>query len=714
MALPLSRRAFLGGAAGAAAALTLSFPLPTRAARTGPDAPTMLTAYLRIESDGSIHFLCPNAEMGQGVFTAEAQLIAEELGVATDAIQVEAAPSEPVYALPIFGILVQQTGGSLSVRIGFETLRRAGASAREMLRAAAADRWGVPLESCLARDGAVHHVASGRYETYGALASDAAKREPPENVPLKPRAAWTEIGRSVPRNDLPDKVTGAAIFGIDIALEDALVATIRHSPAHGGSLRAVDPAPALAVAGVHQVVPLDHAVAVVAESYWPALKGARALRPDWDPGPNAGRTTETIRQDLLAGLDLPAEPVVETGDVADALARAPQRIEMIYEVPLIAHFTMEPMNATARVDADGAEIWAPCQSPTAIQIGVGTALGLSPDRVRVHTTLLGGGFGRRGEYDYAVEAALVARAVGRPVKLIWPREEDVTCDLPGGMVVGRMRGGLDEAGLPVAWETTVVAPPVMTRLFPPAAEFGIDVSVVHGLAEQSYRVAHRRTSVRIQEIGLPAGFWRAVGHRHNAFFQEGFIDEVAVLSDLDPFALRARLIGDGDPAMRRVLSLLRDRSGWDRAPFPGRVRGLAINRGMGSIVGHVVELSVEFDEVRVHRVTCAIDCGPPVNPDIIRAQMEGSIVDGINMAFNGGLTVHDGQIEQSQFHDLDWIGIGQVPEIDVHIVMGDSPVGGVGEPGLPPVAPALAAAIFRATGTRLRRMPFRAEGFVLA
>ncbi|MEX0814567.1 MAG: molybdopterin cofactor-binding domain-containing protein, partial [Dongiaceae bacterium] len=535
----------------------------------------------------------------------------------------------------------------------------------------------------------------------------------PAEVALKKPAQWTLIGKPTPRLDTPAKVDGSAVFGVDVKLDGLLVGTVMACPVFGGRLRTVDQAPALAVKGVRAVVPLDDAVVVVADGYWPALKGLRALAPEWDEGANAAMSSASIRAEFMAALDGPAAVAAAAGDDA-ALAGAAKQVEAVYEVPFLAHATMEPMNATAHVTADGVEIWAPTQGQGPIQFAVGAALGLEPGQVKVHTTFLGGGFGRRFETDFALQAVLAAKAVGAPVKLIWSREEDIRHDFYRPAAVARLRGGLDAGGRPVAWQARLVCPSIMTRALPDYVKDGIDPSSVEGAAEMPYRIANRRTEYAMKHTGVPVGFWRSVGNSQNAFFVESFLDEIAHAAGADPLDFRLRLL-DEAPRHRAVLEAAAETAGWGSPPPPGRFRGLALHESFGSIVAEVVEISVgDGKALSVHKVACAVDCGVVVNPDTVVAQMESGIVYGLTAALFGEITLRDGRVEQGNFDGYEMLRLAQMPEIAVRIVQFGAAIGGIGEPSTPPIAPAVANAIFAATGERVRSLPLVRHGFAAA
>jgi isoquinoline 1-oxidoreductase beta subunit len=712
MQIPLnvSRRRFLQASAGLAGGLVLGFHLPSAgrgaAAATGE---TPINAWLRIAPDDSVTVVVAHSEMGQGVYSSLPMLLAEELEVDWRKVRAEMAPADQVYRNRIFGI--QGTGGSTSVRASFDHLRQAGATAREMLRRAAAEGWGVPLEDCKAQGGRVLHRASGRSAGYGELAPVAAKLDPPAEVALKRPEDWTLIGTAAPRLDVPAKVDGSAGFGIDVALEGMLVATVMASPVFGGRLKSVDEAPALALAGVRAVVPLENAVVVVAEGYWPARQGLATLAPVWDEGPNAATSDATIRAGLSAALKRKGAVASEQGDAEAALAGAAKRLEAVYEVPYLAHATMEPMNATARVTGAGVEVWAPTQGQGPIQHAVAGLLGIEPGQVKVHTTFLGGGFGRRFETDFVVQAVLASKAVGAPVKLIWSREEDVRQDFYRPAAMARLRAGLDGEGNLAAWQARLACPSIMSRAIPDLVKDGIDPSSVEGAANMPYAIANRRTDYVMTELGVPVGFWRSVGNSQNAFFVECFLDELAHAAGRDPVEFRRRLLAE-EPRYRKVLETAAEAAGWGRAAPAGRFRGIALHESFGSIVAEVAEISVaRGKEIKLHRMTCAIDCGRTVNPDTVVAQMESGIVYGLTAALFGRITIAAGRVQEDNFDSYPMLDLAQMPDVEVRIVESGAALGGVGEPGTPPAAPALANALFAATGRRIRSLPLSRHGF---
>ena len=706
-----SRRRFLKVSAAAVGGLVISVALPPLRGRAATaEIQPMLTAFLRIAPDGSVTVIVPNSEMGQGVATSEPMLIAEELDVDWRQIRVEFAPVSPAYVNPIFHM--QGTGGSTSTKAFFVPLRQAGAAAREMLRQAAAAKWHVPVAECKASDGRIIH-RSGKSEGYGALADAAARLPVPANVPLKPRSDWKLIGKPTRRLDTPAKVDGSARFGIDVSVPGMLVGTIAHCPVFGGTLKAVDDKPALAVKGVKAVVKLPNAVAVVGNGYWPARKGLMALTPQWDYGANAALDSERIAAALHRELATEGAIAESSGDAISALRQSAKTVDVTYTAPFLAHATMEPMNATANVRADGCEVWAPLQIQGSAQRAVAGALGLSPERVKINTTYLGGGFGRRGEVDYIVQAVMVSKAAGKPVKLIWSREEDIQHDFYRPVSLAQLRAGLDAGGKVTAWDFKIVSPSIMTRVFPQRVRNRLDPSSVEGAIESPYAPANLRIEYAMKEVGVPVGFWRSVGNSISGFYVEGLVDELAHAAGRDPLTFRRELLAN-KPRHLAVLDKAAGMANWHQPPSAGHFRGVAMHQAFGSIVAEVVEISIGKDGLRVHRVDCAVDCGLAVNPASITAQMQSGIVFGLTAALFGEITLKQGRVQQANFNTYPMLQIGQMPVIEVSIIQSGDEMGGIGEPGVPPIAPALVNAVFAATGKRLRSLPIIKHGVTIA
>jgi isoquinoline 1-oxidoreductase beta subunit len=594
-----------------------------------------------------------------------------------------------------------------------------------MLVAAGAARWGVEPSTCRAENSRVRHEASGRSASYGELAADAAKQPVPETVTLKAPGDWKLIGRPVPRLDLAATVRGEPVFAQDVRVPGMLVAQVERAPVLGGSVKSFDDAKAKAVPGVRAVVQVTGGVAVVAEDFWAAKQGRAALVVEWDEGPNAALDSDAVRAALQALVAAPKGAVVRhDGDAPGTIASSPKRLRAEYEAPYLAHATMEPMTCSADVRPDGVTVWAPTQmqwGPRMFGGGTqGTAAkiaGVAMDQVDVRTTRLGGGFGRRAEMDFVVDAVETSKAVGAPVRVVWTREDDMRNDYYRPATLHVFEGAVDEAGRPVAWSHVIAGPSIMARFIPgwiPAfaanrmglLKHGADPTSVEGAENMPYGIANVRVDYRRADLGVPVGMWRSVGSSQNAFATECFVDELAELAGQDPVAFRRSLLG-GKPRHRAVLDLAAAQAGWGAPLPPGRARGIAVAESFGSFVAEVAEVSVANGVVRVHRVTCAIDCGQVVNPDIVTAQMEGAIVFGLTAALKGEITLEKGRVKQGNFLDYPLLRMDEMPEVAVHIVPSAESPGGVGEPGTPPIAPAVANAVSALTGTRVRRLPIR-------
>ena len=713
--MTLTRRALLGQGLG----LCLLVALPAAASPAADaredrppgepvDEEVPFGAWLRVAPDGAVTVMLAATELGQGVMTALPMLVAEELDIPLDRVRVRFAPAARAYRFS-FGeegpIRMQLTGGSRSVAQLSEPMRRAGATARALLVAAAARRWGLPAGRLHTAEGAVHGPG-GRRLGYGELAAEAAALPVPRGVRLKPPSRWKLLGTSPPRLDTPAKVLGTAVFGIDARLPDQLAATVRAAPSFGGRLRALDPAPALAVPGVEDVVVEDTWFAVVARDTWTAFRAARALRPDWEPGPHAGLDTKTVEDHLAARLDADRGFRVRgDGDLDRALARAARTLEAEYRLPYLHHATLEPMNATALVDGDRAEVWVPTQNQQQSLTALHRATGVPRSRCRVHTTLAGGGFGRRAEVDVVEQVGRVARRFpGRPVALVWTREEDFTHGFYRPAVTARLRGGVDASGRPIAYGVHLCGTNIAERYVPPAlANRGPFLNfVVEGLAELPYALGAVEVRFTRAELPVPVGSWRSVGNSHNAVFKECFIDELLALGGRDPVEGRLELLRDA-PDHARVLRLAAETAGWGG---PGGARGVAVHASFGSVVATVVEVSVEDDRLRVERITAAADCGPVVHPDIVRQQVEGGSLFALSAALHGGLEFRDGGVAQDNFHAYPVLRLARAPAVDVRLVRGSRRSrGGVGEIAVPPLAPALLNAVRAATGRAVRSLP---------
>ncbi len=699
-----TRRDFVATASVASAGLVVAFYLEGCApAEQAPVVTAKPNAWLRIGSDDSVLVVVGFSEMGQGVATMLPMLVAEELEADWSTIRIEFAPADAAYNNPLFGF--QGTGGSSSTRAAFTPLREAGASARELLIAAAAKEWNVPAGECRAEKGSVVHTASGKRARFGALVATAMTLTPPAKVPLKDPKDWKIVGTRTPRLDTPLKVDGSAVFGIDVKVPNLSVAVVARCPVFGGTVAEFDAARALAVRGVKQVIQISSGVAVVAEGYWPAKKGRDALDITWTEGKNAAVSDASIAALFAAKATGAAARARHDGDAASAVGRAAKKVEAAYDAPYLAHATMEPMNCTAHVRADGVDIWAPTQFQTGAQ-GLGAAIGgVPPEKVRIHTTYLGGGFGRRFEMDFIQEALEISKAIGGPAKVVWSREDDIRHEYYRPASHHRLTAGLDPAGQPVGWTHRVVAPSIMIRVFPQTVQNGLDTETVEGAIEMPYAIPNVHVDYAMADTGIPVGFWRSVNHSYNGFVVESFIDELAHAAGKDPFEYRRGLLTKA-PRHLRALEMVASKAGWG-TPLPaGRARGIAVYKAFESYVGEVAEVSVDSaGVVRVHRVVCAIDCGPVVNPAIVEAQMQSGIVYGLTAALHGRISIDKGRVVEGNFDDYPMLTMAEMPVVEVHIVPSTDSQGGVGEPGTPPIAPAVCNAIFALTGKRVRKLP---------
>ena len=701
----LSRRGFLASAATAGGGLLLSLALPFGQSEAMASAGFAPNAFIRIGSDGEVVLTMPYVEMGQGTYTSIPMLIAEELEVSLKQVRLEhAPPNEKLYANPLLG--VQATGNSNAMRGGWKPLREAGATARIMLVAAAARRWGVAPTSCRAQDGEVIHDATGQRLKYGDLAAEAAQLPVPEKVTLKRPQDFKLIGTPAKRLDAPGKVNGTATYGIDVRPAGVKIATLAQSPVFGGRLKSLDDSDAKAVKGVRQIVRLDDAVAVVADHMGAAKKGLAALKIEWDDGPHAGLSTAQIAAQLEQATLGPGTVAQNSGDADKALAGAATKVEAMYQLPFLAHATMEPMNCTVHVRKDACEIWIGSQAVARVQAMAAKAAGLPPEKVIVHNHLIGGGFGRRLEADGAVRAVEIAKLVDGPVKVVWTREEDIQHGMYRPYWFDRIAAGLDAQGRPVAWKNRFAGPSVIARWLPPAFKDGLDPDSTEGAIDLVYDLPNFHVEfVRVEPPGIPTAFWRSVGPSHNVFVTESFVDELASAARQDAVAYR-RMLLDRNPRARAVLDLAAEKSGWGQPLPKGSGRGVALQFVFGSYLAQVAEVEVSRDgNVRVRRVVCAMDCGTVVNPDTVQAQLQSGVIFGATAALYGEITLKNGRVEQSNFDTYQMLRMNEAPVIDVHIVKSAEPPGGMGETGTSLIVPAIANAIFAATGKRLRKMP---------
>jgi isoquinoline 1-oxidoreductase beta subunit len=705
----LDRRSFVVGVSAAGGALTLGFaPATGSEPAENPADPVEVNCWIVIAPDDSVTIRVARSEMGQGAMTALAMLVAEELECDWAKVRAEfVSPWQNVAREGVWGDL--STGASRSISASQDYLRRAGATARDMLIAAAAARWTVAAGECSARNGVVMHRPSGRTVSFGAIAADAAKIAPPNDVALKPPQQWTLLGTPQKRLEIRDKITGHPVYAIDVRLPGMLYAAIRHCPVFGGTVKAVDDRSIQNMPGVRRVVQLEDAVAVVADSWWRANKAVQTLRVVWDDEGQGGLSTAGISDFVRGGLDGPPGQVGRAdGNVDAGLEMAARRIEAEYVVPFLAHATMEPQTCTADVRPDGIEIWAPTQDASTALATAAIAAGVPDEKVKVHRTLLGGGFGRRGTIqEFIRQAVLIAREVDAPVKLVWSREEDVAHDLYRPFGMARLVAGLDGDGMPVAWSIRLAGPSFVAAILPGFGKTFVDRSFVSGLAEEMpYAVPNYRIDYVVRETAVPLGVWRGINYTQNVFYKECFIDEMAHAAGLDPYRYRRRLLRNS-PKNLAVLDAAAATAGWD-TPLPAGVfRGIALSEVCGSYCAQVAEISIVDGRVRVHRVVSALDCGHVVNPLTIAIQTEGSIVYALSAALYGEITIKNGAAEQSNFKDYRVLHLSEMPKVETVILASGDFWGGVGEPPVPPLAPAVCNAVFAATGKRIRSLPLK-------
>jgi isoquinoline 1-oxidoreductase beta subunit len=728
--MTISRRKFLAGSALAGAGLIIGVRF-SGARLEGQEsdkakqkkAPNPFDAYIHVKPDGKISLIVAKSEMGQGIKTGLAMILAEEACVDFSAVSVEQAETRPdIYEH-------MGTGGSGSTQENYMPLRRAGATVRELMTTAAAQNWKVPKKDCEARKGTVVHEDSGRAASYGELI-EAARKLPipdPEKVGLKDESEFQLIGHATPRVDIPAKVNGSAGFGIDVRVPDMLFAVVARCPTFGGKAAKFDAEKAKAVPGVREVfeIPAFGAdkftaggVVVVADSTWAAMKGRDALGVSWDRGAAAAESTERMYSALRTAAHKSGKRIRNDGDVDKVLSNGAKKIEAVYELPLLAHATMEPMNITVHARGSDAEVWAPTQSPDWVQGTVAQVLDLKPDKVVVHTTLMGGGFGRRYMADFPAEAAQIAKVVGKPVQLVWSREDDMTHDFYRPATCHRMQGAVDANGRPTAWFHTMASTSIK-GYWDPKADAAEDES--GGAKQVPYAIANVRLEFNPVASAVPRAWWRSVENSFNGFVVESFIDELSAAAGKDPFEFRRGLLmkpanwkakeeDDPDPArLRGVLELAAQKAGWG-TPLPkGRGRGIAAFFSFGSYFAEVAEVTVKGKDFKIDRIVAAVDCGQVVNPESVRSQTEGAIIYGLSAALKNEITIKDGAVEQTNFDGYDPLRINEAPHIEVHLTNSKADPGGMGEPALPPAAPAVANAIFAASGQRLRKMPFQLQ-----
>ena len=710
----LDRRSFLKTGLAGAAGLVIGFYLPggkdvLAASRLDGSAatPDVLNAYIQVAPDDGITILINKSEMGQGVVTSLSMLAAEELECDWRKIHTEFAPAATVYFDPAFHM--QGTGGSQSVASGWNPMRQAGATARTMLIAAAAQKWSVDPSECHAEDGAVIHAASKRRATYGSLAEAAAKVTPPQNVTLKDPSQFKVIGKPFKRLDTPIKTNGKASFGIDQRQPGMVHSVVLRCPVFGGKVASFDAAKAKAVPGVKDVFQISDGIAVVADNTWNAMQGRKALDVQWDEGPNANASTESIFKSFADACEAPGVVSRKEGDAAAAMSSAAQKVEAVYRAPYEAHATMEPMNCTAYIQADRADVWAPTQFQTPSQMTAAKIAGIAQDKAFVHTTFLGGGFGRRGWSDFVTEACEISKHMNAPAQVTWSREDDTQHDYYRPASYVKIAAALGPDGNPTAFTARVACDSISRWFFgPDAVKNGMDSSSVEGIADTPYDIPNILVDYHMVNGPIPMGFWRSVGASQNGFFEESFIDELAHAAKKDPYEYRKALLSK-KPRHLGVLNLVAEKSGWEKPLPKGRYRGIAVVEAFSTYVAEVAEVSVDKDGVKVHKVTVALDCGRVVNPNIIRQQAVGGVVFGLTQTLKGEITIDKGRVQQANFDTYEPLRMNEMPEVEVHIVSSDEKPTGMGEPAVPPVAPAVCNAIFAATGKRIRRIPVKPE-----
>ncbi|HLK49661.1 MAG TPA: xanthine dehydrogenase family protein molybdopterin-binding subunit [Bryobacteraceae bacterium] len=692
----LSRRGFLHGLILGIAVLD-DAKLEAQFAGGAPQGPPPTgkpEAYIHIGTDDVVTFMIPKAEMGQGTVTSLSMILAEELDCDWRKVRTEFPPVDPALYGPQQGVV-----GSMSVRTLWNPLRTAGATARAMVIEAAARQWGVDRGQCRTENGFVINTGTNARLSYGAVAEAAAKLPVPGNVRPKDPKDFKLIGKSLKRLDTPAKISGRAQFGIDTRLPGMVYAVVARCPVFGGSVARFDASKTLAVPGVKDVFPISTGVTVIADNTWSAMEGRRVLAVTWNEGPNAAVDSAAIRRMFAARAGEPGATARAHGDAPATLAAASRRHEAVYEAPFLSHAPMEPMNCTAVVHADSCEIWASTQMQTPSRDYAAQVLGLPPEKVKVNTLFMGGGFGRRARVDYVGETVEIAKKTQLPVKLTWTREDDMQHDYYRPASYVKFAAALDNDGWPTALTADVACPPF------PTVVNGLSPTAVQGIEDLRYEIPHFRTDYHVANTHVPVSYWRSVGHSQNGFFVESFIDELAAASGKDPVEFRRKLLA-GVPRMLGALNLAAEKAGWGKPPA-GRYQGVAVINNIGSYNAQVAEISVNQGKLRVHRIVCAVDCGHRVNPAIIQQQIEGAIVYGLTAALKGEITIDRGRVQQTNFNNYEVLRLNEMPAVEVYLVPSTEAPGGIGEAGVPAIAPAIANAVFAATGKRLRKLPIR-------
>ncbi|WP_276503222.1 xanthine dehydrogenase family protein molybdopterin-binding subunit [Terrimonas pollutisoli] len=711
----ISRRKFIQTGAAAGGGLLLSFYLPAFGKgikNAGIPAPTNFApnAFVRIGKDNIITVIVNHSEMGQGAYTSLPMIIADELDADWSKVKFEAAPVDPVYNHPGFGM--QGTGGSTSTWVEWDRFRNAGATGRHLLVAAAAQTWNVDPSTCRTEKGFVIHDATGRKLSYGELVDKAATITSPKEVKLKEAKDFKFIGKPIKRLDTPEKIDGSGIFGLDVKIPGLLTAVIARPPVFGGKVKSFNADKAKAIPGVKDVVQIDRSIAVVANGFWPAKLGREALEIVWDEGPLSTLDSKTQTQQYADLAKQTGAVAKKEGDVAAVKSKVVKNLDVVYDMPYLAHAPMEPLNCVADVKADSCEIWVGTQFQTVEAMTAAAITGLKPNQVKVHTTLLGGGFGRRAVPDghFVSEAVQVSKAIKSPVKVVWTREDDIRGGYYRPRAYHTISAGLDAAGKPLYWKQSIVCQSFIVGT--PFESFmikdGVDAVAVEGANELPYHVPNHLLQWNMAPGGVPTLWWRSVGSSHTAFAVECFIDELAKAAGKDPFEYR-RMLMDKHPRQKKVLEYVAQKAGW-KNPLPaGRGKGIAVHESFGSVVAMVAEVSIAKNNLKVHKVTVAVDCGQVVNPDTIKAQMEGCVVFGLTAALYGEISFENGRVKQGNFHDYRMVRMNEMPVVEVHIMDSKEKMGGVGEPGVPPVAPAVMNALFTLTGKRVRKLPLQPD-----
>lgn len=705
----IDRRKFLKTSLAGATGLIVGFYLPGRneEALAADPSPADLNAFIHISPENVVTILVGKSEMGQGVATAVPMLIAEELECDWKGIRFEFAPAAPAYFNP--AMHAQLTGGSTSMRTCWEPMRTAGATARQMLIEAAARKWGVSASDCHAENSEVIHNGTKQRVSYGSVAKAASKIPVPTGVKLKNYKEFTIIGKPLKRLDAQSKATGRAEFGIDVRRPGMYYAAVLRCPVFGGKVASFDATKAKKVPGVKDVFPISTGIAVVADNTWNAFQGRSAVDVKWDEGPNANVSTESIFASFSKALETPGVAAKKTGDAASSYSSAAKKVEAEYRAPYEAHATMEPMDCTAHVREDGADVWVPTQAQTATQAAAAKVAGVAPEKVNVHTTFLGGGFGRRGVTDFVTEACEISKAIKGPVQLNWSRPDDTQHDFYRPASLIRMSAGLDSSGKLVSFTAQIACDSVMRWAFGRMPKNRMDATSVDGFSDFPYDVPNILVDYQLVTGPIPLGFWRSVGCSQNGFFRECFMDELAAAAKKDPYEFRRDLLKNS-PRNLQVLNLVAEKAGWGKPLPAGRYRGIAVVAAFETYAAEVAEISLDSDKnVTVHRVVAVVDVGQPINPSIIEQQVHGGIVYGLSQGLKGHITIAKGRVQQANFNTFEVLRMNEMPQVEVHVVNTHRAPTGMGEPAVPPVTPAVFNAIYAATGKRLRRMPFRAE-----